>query len=78
MSRHGNYHDLSEPMREALSFARDSGGTLYAGRNVIRGRSLVVNARTLDGLASRGLVTLSVSPDGGMMATVCASPISLY
>lgn len=43
-------------------------GLVCAGGNIVGGRLYRVNARTLDALARRGLVTLCLGPDGGMAA----------
>lgn len=55
----------------ALAYARENGGVVFAGRNIDR-RSCVrkFSALALEKLARDGYVTLSLSPDGGMMATV--------
>lgn len=61
---------MTESMTKALEVAKAQGGHVFAGYNVVRGRQTLISARTLDALARRGVVTLSIGPDGGMLATL--------
>lgn len=54
----------------ALAYARAHGGVIFAGRNVHAGCSRSFSAAALRALEREGLVTLRLSPDGGMMAEV--------
>ena len=58
--------DMTPKMIEALTIANDTGGVI-AGLTVIDGRSVRISASTIRALASRGKLTLHLSPDGGMM-----------
>ncbi len=58
---------LSPAARRALEIAVRE-GMVHAGYNVIDGHGYIVNARAIDALAARGLVTLCLGPDSGMAA----------
>jgi hypothetical protein len=62
------WNDLSLSARAALALGARLGGWLCAGTTVLGGKLVRTNAGTLRGLARRGLVTLDLSPDGGMSA----------
>jgi hypothetical protein len=59
--------ELTLKMQQALLEAKAS-GSVFAGNNVDRrGRMMRHAASTLRALASRGLLTLNIGPDGGTM-----------
>lgn len=63
-------NNLTPAMRDALVLAIEDGGYLAAGTSVRKGRVFRVNARTLDGLISRGLAESRFSTEGGMAVTL--------
>ena len=63
---------LTAKMIYAMRIAKLDGGVV-AGKSIDRrGSVCTVFASTLRALASRGLVRLSIGPDGGMAATLTA------
>ena len=75
--RKPGFHDviaLTSAQRKALAYAadeREGDGCVFAGRSVTRrGSVFEVAASTIRALERRGLVTTSISPDGGVMATI--------
>ncbi len=59
--------NLTQKMEFALNEAKAS-GAVFAGHSVDRrGRRIQHAASTLGALARRGLLALSIGPDGGMM-----------
>lgn len=64
---------LSPAMVAMLAFAVRQGGWLVAGDTCESGRKITVSASTVRALASRGMVTLSLSPDGNMMGTLTSA-----
>jgi len=60
--------ELTPKMQQILDLVTKRGG-MFAGHDVDdRGWQINVPASTLRALEKRGLITLSISPDGGMMA----------
>jgi len=63
---------LTDKMVYAMRIAKVDSGVV-AGKSIDwRGSVCVVFASTLRALASRGLMTLSIGPDGGMAASLTA------
>lgn len=55
------------PMEKAIEIAKRN-GAVFAGKNGNgKGGLVTVSASTIRGLELRGLVTVSIGPDGGMM-----------
>lgn len=69
---------LTPSMERALRYTVQNTFS-YAGRDCMRtGEVVTVAASTLRGLAHRGMVTLGINPDGGMMATPAPEGIHYY
>jgi len=64
-----NLKNLSESQLKALTIADANNGIVFAGANHLRNGSIQhVPAAALRALERRGVVTLHIGPDGGMMA----------
>jgi LDH2 family malate/lactate/ureidoglycolate dehydrogenase len=63
---------LTVSMEKALAWAR-AHGVIFAGTNIRNGCQVTFAASVIRALARRGLVTLAISPDGGMMARPVAA-----
>lgn len=59
--------NLSRASADALLIAARDGGCVIAGKSEHNGCVERVSALTIKSLANYGLVTLRISPDGGMM-----------
>ena len=59
--------ELTDTMKWVLEDVRKR-GIAFAGRNVVDGKAYDIRATVLRALELRGLVTISTSPDGGLMA----------
>ena len=60
---------LSKSMQAALSIAKRD-GVVIAGRSEHKGKVEFASPKTIQGLASRGHLTLGTSPDGLVMGTL--------
>jgi hypothetical protein len=57
---------LTPKMERALHFAIDN-GAVFPGYNERKGSRYTVAFQTIKALESRGLIVMSISPDGGSM-----------
>lgn len=59
---------MTTAMQKAINMAKAQGGYIIAGHSVsAKGSTVRVSASTLRALAKRGVMTLHIGPDGGMM-----------
>lgn len=69
--------NITPSMTKALEFAQRH-GAVHAGANVKRGHVVRFPASVLRALERRGLLSLQISPDGGMMGTLAPRPVGRF
>jgi hypothetical protein len=58
---------LTAKMQAALNIAMSDAGEVHAGTDIHNGRVVRTSASTMRALEARGLLVISVSPEGGLV-----------